>query len=1054
MTTTAIEQSAKVQLFCSGVKREEGGYVAHPRAPLWTSVLIAILLVLLVSGSAFLAAPGPEGVAARLDARVRAAASAAPVEIHRLVGLPIVVTATAVPLIALVGDPIAFSCVALGGVPPYTFAWAYGDGGTGSGANTTYAYSAAGIFTATCTVADSASDSGSGSIVVTIDAPPPPLTAAASASPSTANVGDTITFTCSGSGGVSPYSYAWDFGDGSTGSGSTAAHAYGTAGAYTATCTVTDSLGNTASGTTGVTVAALPTPLTANASASPAIANVGETVTFTCSASGGVAPYTYAWDFGDGTKGSGSTATHAYASSGVYTATCTVTDSTSATATATAAVTVNPVSPLSATASASPSTAQVGQTITFTCSASGGVSPYSYAWDFGDGATATGSTASHGYASAGTYTAACTVTDAATSTARASATVTVNASASLTASAQASPTSAQTNQTITFSCTASGGTSPYSFAWEFGDGSTGSGSTATHAYVSPGVFSASCTAADAASKTATAAVTVTISSAQTGVSASIQASRSTADVKETVSFTCTAIGGVSPYTFSWDLGDGTTATGATVSHAYDSPGSMTVRCTVTDSNGSHGTASTTLTVDPALSVTASVDHPQAAPGTNLTFTPRPAGGSGSYTDLSWSFGDGQNGSGSPVTHVYATNGSFTVSVTVTDSNAGTATASLSVTISGIAIQAYESSTVGLVNTTVNFTAYASGGAGPAYTYVWDFGDGITATGVAVEHMYTAAGNYTPAVRAADALGASSTTRLPTIQILGNSWTPGGPMNVTIVIMPAHPMALDNVSLVAVGHGGTAPPTCTWDFGDAHGAQGCRVSHAWSAAGNFTVSVNASDPGGASAKASIRVAIEDPLEVSLVMSPSMADANVPVNLTAVPVGGSGNFSCTWDFGDSVGTVGCRVGHTWTASGTYRVTLAVIDSQGHRVALTSTVPVQPSAGAGFGLGGLMLPLLIAAPVVLIALVAGYLLMTRRSRFGGPADALPTEGLDESVEEGSGGSRELDRYLADLERFTKHSRKREDGAEDEGLSGRVRSLFGWPRAPPPPPPSPPEP
>ncbi len=59
-------------------------------------------------------------------------------------------------------------------------------------------------------------------------------------------------------------------------------------------------------------------------------------------------------------------------------------------------------------------------------------------------------------------------------------------------------------QNVTFTGTASGGTSPYAFSWDFGDGSIGTGQTVTHNYTSIGTFTVTLKATDSSNPQQTA----------------------------------------------------------------------------------------------------------------------------------------------------------------------------------------------------------------------------------------------------------------------------------------------------------------------------------------------------------------------------------------------------------------------------------------------------------------------------------------------------------------------------------------------------------------------
>jgi PKD repeat protein len=174
--------------------------------------------------------------------------------------------------------------------------------------------------------------------------------------------------------------------------------------------------------------------------------------------------------------------------------------------------------PLTASASGTPATGNAPLKVSFSGSATGGTAPYSYSWNFGDGSAAsTVQNPSHTYNAAGTYTATLTVTDTSSPAKTATSTVTTTVSAvgnPLAATASGNPTSGQVPLTTNFSATATGGTPPYSYSWNFGDGSAVSTvQNPSHTYNAAGTYTATLTVTDSSSpaKTATATVSVTAS---------------------------------------------------------------------------------------------------------------------------------------------------------------------------------------------------------------------------------------------------------------------------------------------------------------------------------------------------------------------------------------------------------------------------------------------------------------------------------------------------------------------------------------------------------------
>lgn len=134
-------------------------------------------------------------------------------------------------------------------------------------------------------------------------------------------------------------------------------------------------------------------------------------------------------------------------------------------------------------------------------------------------------------------------------------------------------------------------------------------------------------------------------------------------------FTGNTSGGIPPYTWHWEFGDGSTSTEQNPTHIYTQQGSYTTTCTVTDSQNKNYRDTTSVTIKYMIVTThgpyIGVAHEP------MQFTGVLAGGVSPY-QWYWDFGDDHISNEQNPLHTYTSKGNYTVSVTVIDRDGGRA----------------------------------------------------------------------------------------------------------------------------------------------------------------------------------------------------------------------------------------------------------------------------------------------------------------------------------------------------------------------------------------------
>lgn len=310
--------------------------------------------------------------------------------------------------------------------------------------------------------------------------------------------------------------------------------------------------------------------------------------------------------------------------------------------------------------------------------------------------------------------------------------------------------------------------------------------------------------------------------------------------------------------YTWDFGDGTTATGQSVTHTFPADSNeMYVVCLTTEvllDNGDtcvYTTCQDVLFNYPVECQASFFYYPGSDTSLNIQFQDWSFTGWGGVPDSwAWDFGDGSTSTLQNPIHTYADTGYYEVCLTITDS-LGNCTDTYCETIFVENIfppQGCESFFYYDQDDTLTFTFYAEAYLNGMITtnstiFEWDFGDGTTGSGQTVTHTFPADSSdiYFVCLTASTVDSASNDTCVSYFcDLVFINGLPGWDCYSSFSYFP------DTNELTLNFEGFTQsqfPTTWTWEFGDGTTGTGQFISHIYDSTGTYNVTLTTTDSTG-------------------------------------------------------------------------------------------------------------------------------------------------------------------------------------------------------------------